>query len=149
RTMKKIVFLFAVFVNGFCFGQIVLYQNNFEETSGFSLNTTDMGGSTFAENPWVINNVYTGGTGSFFCTSLRSELSFTLPAAAQQPFGISNNPMSFYLHVTPKIALDAGGMLPAATYVTGDGISIVGRESTFASMSTDFSTEDFDSVSVD
>lgn len=148
--MKKIILLFAVTVSAAAFSQTVLYTNDFEGAPGFSLNTTDLGGTTSGDNPWVINNVYAGGSGQFFCAFFGSNVPFTVPAAAQQPAGITNNPTSQHLHVTPQIAIDDGGpSLPAASYVAADGFCIFGGGSTFSGMTNDINTIGNDSITLD
>lgn len=129
--------------------QTSLFSEDFESggSTNFSLNSTDMGGTATGENPWIINNIYAGGSGSFMC--LGFPIPFTVPAAPQQPAGITNNPTSFHLHITPQIAIDGGGNLPAASYVAADGFCIFGGTSTFSRMTTDFSTVGYDSIEFD
>lgn len=141
RTLLFSLLIFPVLVNG----QTVLYENNFETTSGFNLNTTDEGGSTSATNTWVINDEYAGGSASFTCLGIPVNL--TIPPCAQQPSAITNNPTSNYLHVAPQIALDVG--LGTCSYVVHDGICINGGNSAFAAMSSGFSTVGYDSVELD
>jgi Secretion system C-terminal sorting domain len=146
--MKKTLLIFGFLMAGFAFGQTQLYLNTFEGAPGFNLNTTDESSSVAGYNPWTINNVYLGGTGSFLCLGI-IPTNFTVPASATQPAGITNNPTSQYLHVTPQIALDVGGTIPAASYVASDGLCITGPQNTFAAMSSDINTTGYDSVSLD
>lgn len=127
--------------------QDILYSETFNGTNTFTLNTTDLGGSASAENPWVVNNAYTGGTGSFMC--LGFPFPFTVPSCANQPAGITSNPNSPYLHISPQIAIAAGGAIPAASFVAADGFCIFGGQSTFSRMTTDISTVGYDSVTLD
>jgi len=146
--MKKLLslFVFALTVQS-GYSQTVIYTQTFESAPAFALNSTDQGGTGSGENPWVINNIYSGGTGSFMC--LGFPFPYTVPACANQPAGITNNPNSQYLHITPQIAIASGGSLPAASYVAADGLCILGGQSTFAKMSGDISTVGYDSVTLD
>ncbi len=135
-------------ISSWTFGQTTLYTNDFEGASGFDINTTDMGGApSGADNPWIINDIYLGGSGTFMCQTF--SFPFTVPPAPQQPAGITNNPTSTYLHVSPQIAIDGGGNLPCASYIAPDGFCIFGGASTFTRMSSDISTIGYDSVEVD
>jgi hypothetical protein len=129
--------------------QTVLHTETFESAPAITLNSTDLGGTASGENLWVINNIYAGGSGSFFCTSLGFNFPFTVPASANQPAGITNNPTSQYLHITPQMAVASGGSIPAASYVAADGFCIFGGQSAFAKMSTDVNTIGHDSVTLD
>jgi len=129
--------------------QDTLYSENFEATSSFVLNTTDLGGATSSDNVWIENNIYAGGSGNFFCSALGVSVPFTVPAAPQQPSGITNSPTSTHLHITPQIAINAGGNLPAASYVAADGFCIFGNTSNFTKMTNDISTLGSDSVVFD
>lgn len=128
-------------------GQTILLHENFESAPVFTLNSTDLSGTTTGINPWVINNVYAGGPGSFMCMGF--PIPFTVPAAPTQPAGITNNPTSMHLHIASQIAIDGGGTLPASSYVVADGFCIFGGQSTFAKMSSDVSTVGHDSVTLD
>ncbi|OFZ18181.1 MAG: hypothetical protein A3D92_22455 [Bacteroidetes bacterium RIFCSPHIGHO2_02_FULL_44_7] len=145
----KLLLLIALSVSSISFGQTTLYSNNFEGAPGVNLNTTTMGGTATGDNPWIINNTYAGGSGSFFCSALGITLPFTVPAAPSQPAGITNSPNSTYLHVTPQIAIAGGGTLPCASYVAADGFCLFGGQSTFTSLSSDLSTLGYDSVEMD
>lgn len=151
--MKKrlLSFLFVAAVPAsFLTAQTVLYSETFESGGGgFALNSTDLGGSASGDNPWIINSIYAGGAGSFFCASFGVTLPYNVPAAPQQPAGITNNPASQYLHVTPQIAINSGGSLPAASYIAPDGFCIFGGQSTFSKMTTDVNTIGQDSVVFD
>jgi hypothetical protein len=126
----------------------ILHSETFEAGgSGITMNTPDMGSTGAGENPWVLNNAYAGGSSSFMCMGF--PIPFTVPAAATQPAGITNNPTSTYLHITPQIAIAAGGTVPAASYVVADGFCIFGGQNTFTRMSTDVSTVGQDSVTLD
>lgn len=129
--------------------QTSLFFEDFESSPSFTLNTSDMGSTTAgADNPWIVNNVYTGGSGSFYCAAFGFNFPFTVPPAPSQPAGISN-PGGYHMHVTPQIAIDGGGTLPAASYVAADGFCIFGGQSTFAEMSTDVSTVGQSTVTAD
>lgn len=145
--MKQLILSTLVFVSSSIYGQEIIYQNNFESIAGFQLNTQDLDANIDAQNSWVINDVFLGGSGSFTCSDMKVQ--FDVPAASQQPTGITNNPTSKYLHVTPKIAIDEGGTLPAASYVSYDGVCVLGNESSFAKMTSDFSTTGFENIEID
>lgn len=146
--MKKRTLLFTcLFISYISFTQTVLWQEDFEGTPDFTLNSTDESSTAAGENPWVVNNIYAGGSGTFIC--LGFSFPFTVPAAANQPAGISNGPTSQYLHVTPQIAINSGGSVPAASYVAADGVCILGGQNTFSRMSSDINTTGYDSISLD
>jgi hypothetical protein len=127
--------------------QTTLFFEDFESAPAFNLNTSDQGGTTSgADNPWIVNNVYAGGSGTFSC--LGFSFPFTVPPAPVQPAGITNQGGN-HLHITPQIAINAGGSLPAASYVAADGLCIFGGQSTFAEMSTDVSTVGQSTVTAD
>lgn len=128
--------------------QTVLWAENFETgTPGVSINTTDVSSSTTADNTWIINNIYAGGSGAFPC--LGFNFPFTVPPAPPQPNGITNSPNSQHLHITPQIAINGGGTLPNASYVTADGVCIMGGTNAFTRMSVDVNTTGLDSVTFD
>ncbi len=129
--------------------QTVLLTETFESTPAITLNSTDMGGTTTGINPWIINNAYAGGSGSFFCATFGVNIPFTVPAAPIQPGSITSGPTSNYLHVASQIAIDGGGTLPVASYVVADGFCLFGGQSTFAKMSSDVNTIGQDSVTLD
>lgn len=147
--MKSLLLTLVLAISALASAQTTLYSNDFEGTPGFTLNSTDMGATAAGDNPWIINNIYTGGSGSFYCPALGFNFPFTVPAAPNQPAGITNNPTSTYLHVTPQIAIDGGGTLPAASYVAADGFCIFGGQTTFTKMSNDISTVGYSSVDLD
>lgn len=149
--MKKLLLLLSAgMFTASAFSQTTLFSEDFESAPAFTLNSSDAGSTASgADNPWIINNVYAGGTGSFFCAALGFNFPFTVPAAPQQPAGISGGPTSNYLHVTPQIAINGGGSLPAASYIAADGFCIFGGQSTFAKMSTDVSTVGQTTVTAD
>ena len=130
-------------------GQTLLFNENFNTgaTTNFSLNTTDMSSTASGENPWIINNVYAGGSSTFMCFGY--PIPFTVPAAPQQPAGITGGPTSHHLHITPQIAINAGGTVPAASYVAADGFCIFGGQNTFSRMTVDVNTVGQDSVEFD
>ncbi|MBI3133533.1 MAG: T9SS type A sorting domain-containing protein [Bacteroidetes bacterium] len=127
--------------------QTILHTEDFESgSSGVLLNTLDLGSVLNGENPWTVNNIYIGGLDLIPCVP---PLPLFVPPTPPQPAGITNFPNSTYLHVTPQAALDIGGLLPAASYVTADGLCLFGGASTFSGMSSDISTIGQDSVTFD
>lgn len=149
--MKTLLLLFTVvMISTLSHSQTIIYSQDFESGgAGITMNTTDLAGTAAGYNPWVLNNIYAGGSGNFFCVPFSLTLPFSVPAAPTQPAGITNNPTSTCLHVTPEIALLAGGTLPVASYVVADGLCITGAHSTFTRMSSDVSTVGHDSVTLD
>lgn len=144
--LRSVILLLIIFaLNGR--SQTVLHSEDFESGSpGILLNTLDLGGILTGENPWVVNDIYLGGLDVIPCVP---PLALFVPPTPLQPPGITNFPNSTYLHVTPQTALNIGGLLPAASYVTADGLCILGGASTFSGMSSDISTIGHDSVTFD
>ena len=149
--MKTLLLLMnVVMISVLTHAQTIIFDEDFESGgAGITMNTTDVTGTATGDNPWTLNNIYAGGSGTFFCPALGFTFPFTVPAAPIQPAGITNSPTSTYLHVTPQIALDAGGTLPAASFVVADGFCLFGGQSTFTRMSSDISTLGHDSVTLD
>jgi hypothetical protein len=108
--MKKIYStLFAAFCASLCAtainAQTVLYTNNFDNASSFSL-------ATGSSNTWVINNVYQGG--ALFSGTL-------IPTVPSQPASFSN-PNQNYLHPTSPLAFGQNlQTITNANYVIGAG----------------------------
>lgn len=108
--MKKIYFtLFATFCASVCAtainAQTVLYSNNFDNASSFTL-------ASGQANAWVINNVYQGGT-LFTGTPI--------PTVPSQPASFSN-PNQNYLHPASPLALSSSlQTITNANYAAGSG----------------------------
>jgi hypothetical protein len=145
RTLLTVLGLSAVSYNSYT--QTILHTEDFESGSpNVILNTLDLGGILTGENPWTINNIYLGGVDLILCVP---PVPLIIPPTPPQPGGITNSPNSTYLHVTPQTALSIGGLLPASSYTVGDGICLLGNQSTFSGMSSDISTIGHDSVTLD
>ena len=115
--------------------QTVLFNENFEGTPAFALNTADQGGATAsADNSWLINNAYTGGNGSVVCFGF--PLPFNVGNTPAQPGGI-NNPNGNYLHITSVAAQNSG--ILSCCFLAADGLC-ANAASHFAGMTTDVAT---------
>ena len=125
------------------FGQDTLFVEDFEVGSPVvTLNTTDMGGSPTSVNKWIINNSYTGGSGSLMC--LGFPFAYTIVSTATQPAGITGYPTSTYLHTISDYGI--ADMIYCSSYAAADGICIF-NDYPFTRMSTDVNTAGYDSVS--
>lgn len=115
--------------------QTVLFSETFEGTPAFQLNTADAGGATAsADNTWLINNVYTGGSGTVNC--LGFPIPFNVPTTPAQPGGVTS-PNGNYLHIT-SVAAQNSGVLNCC-FLAADGLC-ANAASHFARMTTDVST---------
>lgn len=141
--MKKLL------LSGFCLiafiasTQTTLYSENFESGNSFTLNSTDLGAST-TYNTWLMNNTYSGGSGTFVC--LGFPFSFTVTNTPAQPIGITNAPSSNYMHITAQAAVSSG--INCASYIPADGTCVT-NESNFTKMTAPISTIGFTDVSFD
>jgi hypothetical protein len=144
--MKKLLLAFtAITPSFFAQAQTTLFTENFESgTSGqFTLNTTDMSSTSSGVNDWIVNNVYTGGTGSLIC--LGFPFSYTIGSTATQPGAITGSPTSYYMHLRSDEAA-ADGIL-CSSYIAADGICNF-AENNFSRMSSDISTMGYTAVSL-
>jgi len=126
--------------------QTSLYSEDFESGGGsMSLNTATQGGDVglAGDNAWVINNAYTGGSGTSSCFSL----SFTIGNTAAQPGGINNSPNSSYMHIVSDDGTANG--INNANYVVADGSFCFFASSNFSEMTSDISTIGYTSVTLD
>lgn len=116
--------------------QTALYSENFNgATNTFTLNTTDVMSNSNGFNDWVVNNAYTGGTGTVIC--LGFPFTLNIAATPNQPTGINGNPNSNYLHILADDGV-ANGIFNA-NYRPADGLCTF-PENNFAMMSNDIST---------
>lgn len=92
--------------------QTVLYTQDFETGApDWSLNTADLGGDqSGADNEWLLNNVYLGGT-------ILSGL-ITIPNTPDEPSGIPGFPHSNYIHICSALA-EGDGVLNTNFYAGG------------------------------
>lgn len=147
--MKKLL-LTTAGVAAFCaatFSQTSLFFENFDGVSpAVTLNTSDESSAsgTAGTNYWVINNNYTGGSGTLVC--LGFPFSFTVATTASQPGGISGSPNSKYLHIVSGAAVASG--INCSSYQAADGLCAP-NEYNFVKMSSDISTVGFTNVGID
>ncbi len=142
--MKRSLLFGCSLVAAFGFSQTTIYQENFETGNSFTLNTTDLGGaSTF--NTWLVNNSYTGGSGTLVCMGF--PFSFTVPNTPSQPGGITGSPSSNYMHISAQDAISNG--ITCASYVPSDGGTCITDESNFSRMTTPISTVGHSNVTID
>ncbi len=122
--------------------QTTLFSEDFETGSStqFNLNTTTLGGTT-NDNQWVINNSYTGGSGTFTC--LGFPFTFTVPNAPAQPAGITGSPNSYFMHIVANAAVSSG--ITSPSYIPADGTCVFAG-SHFVEMNSDISTVGYSSV---
>ncbi|MBK7945044.1 MAG: hypothetical protein IPJ85_06935 [Flavobacteriales bacterium] len=115
--------------------QTVLFNETFDGTPAFTLNTADQGGATSSpDNTWLINNAYGGGAGTVVC--LGFPFGFTVPATPAQPGGITNANGN-YMHITSVAAQNSGVF--SCCFLAADGLC-ANAASHFARMSTDVAT---------
>jgi len=115
--------------------QDTLYWEDFEGvSSSFTLNTTDLGGTTSGYNDWAINNAYTGGSGTLICIGF--PITFTVNNTPAQPAGISS-PNGNYLHMVADAAVASN--IFNANYQPADG-TCGAAENYFSRMTGDIST---------
>src|SRR5690606_15150003 len=127
-------------------GQQVLFTEDFEGAQpGFTLNTADMGSvpGTGGDNFWMVNNVYSGGSGTLDC--LGFPLPITIPATAAQPAGITSANGN-YLHITSAAGVASG--VANCHFAAANGLC-VNAGNHFALMSADVSTLGAAAVSLD
>jgi len=145
-TMKKGLLSIAacIAIGALSFAQTTLYTEDFE-TGGasFSLNTADLGAAT-TYNTWLMNNAYTGGSGTVVCMGF--PFSFTVPNTPSQPMAINNAPSSMYLHITAQTAIANG--INCSSYIPADGTCVM-AETNFSKMSTPISTVGYTNVGFD
>lgn len=133
--MRRTVLLSLVALPMLAPAQTVLFSETFDGTPAFQLNTADVGGATAsADNTWLINNVYAGGSGTVVC--LGFPFGFTIPTTPAQPVAITN-PNGNYLHIT-SVAAQNSGVLNCC-FLAADGLC-ANPASHFARMTTDVAT---------
>jgi len=130
----------------FCIGtseaQVTIFTENFNGNShAFSLNTTDQSSTAAGYNPWLVNDVYTGGGGSLTC--LGSPFSFTILNTPTQPAGIAGNPTSKYMHISSQEAVNDG--VTCGSYQASDGFCFF-DENSFSAMTNNISTTGYTNV---
>jgi PKD repeat protein len=121
-----------------------LYSEDFESGGGsFTLNTTDVASTVAGTNHWVLNNAYTGGSGSLIC--LGFPFSFTVNSTPAQPAGVTNSPNSTYLHTLNDDAI--ANNIFCSSYAAADGICFL-DENIFSKMNSDVNTTGYSNVTL-
>jgi len=141
--MKRLVLLGCLLFAGIGFAQTTIYQENFETGNSFTLNTADLGGAS-TYNTWLVNNTFTGGSGTFTCMSF--PFTFTVPNTPSQPGGITGAPSSTYMHISAQAAVSSG--ITCASYIPADATCVM-AESNFTRMTTPISTTGYSNVAMD
>ncbi len=132
RTLLTLFFLVALVP---AWAQQVVFSEHFEGLQpAFTLNTPDVGAVESGDNTWLVNNAYAGGAGTLQCFGI--PFSFTIPATAAQPAGISNA-NGRYLHITSAAAINSG--ILNCNFAAADGLC-ANEASHFARMAVDVST---------
>lgn len=122
--------------------QVTLYSENFNGPShSFTLNTPDVSSGGTA-NTWLVNNSYSGGTGSLIC--LGFPFSFSVASTSSQPVGITGGPNSKYLHICSAAAISSG--ITNGCFTASDGLCNF-DENYFSKMTNDVSTAGMSNVS--
>ena len=130
--MRAIITLSIVALASVSVGQ-TLFSEDFEGSPAFSLNTTDANSAASANNVWVVNDVYAGGSAESTCII---PVTFDVPATASQPGGI-NSANGNYLHTLSTLAQSGG--LQNCCFAAADGICTP-ADNIFARMTGDVST---------
>lgn len=142
--MMRIVLLLPftfVFASGMA--QQVVFSEDFEGSGpAFTMNTTDMGSTATGANTWLVNDAYSGGSGTMECIGF--PFSFNIPTTPAQPAGISNANGN-YLHITSNTAINNG--ILNCNFAAADGICTFAANH-FTRMSADVSTIGADEVSL-
>ena len=141
--MKKLLLIGCALFATYGYSQTTIYQETFETGNTFSLNTSDLGAAN-TSNTWLMNNVYSGGSGTFTC--LGFPFSFTVTNTPSQPGAITGSPSSNYLHITAQAAITSG--INCASFVPSDGTCVF-DESNFSKMTSPISTLGFTGVEFD
>ena len=138
------IFIYSLFLS--CNGleaQTTIYSENFNGAShSFSLNTPDVSSAATGYNPWLVNNSYTGGSGSLMC--LGFPFAFNVGNTTAQPAGITGSPNSNYMHISSQEAINNG--ITCASYQSSDGLCFL-DENYFSAMTNNMSTTGFNNVS--
>lgn len=144
--MKKLILaLSLILVAGSLSAQTVLFTENFNSgTPGqFTLNTADVSSTTNGYNDWVVNNSYTGGSGTFSCMGF--PFVFTIGNNSGQPAGITGSPNSSYMHIRSDAGATSG--ITNGNFMAADGVCNF-DENYFARMTNDISTMGYPSVTL-
>ncbi len=111
-----------------------LFEEDFEGSPAFTLNTTDAGSGVSVWNTWVVNNSYSGGAGEVVCIGF--PFGYTIVNTPAQPAGISNANGN-YLHTASVEGIADG--ITCCSFGAADGLCIP-ADNTFSRMTSDVST---------
>jgi hypothetical protein len=140
--MKRLLLCIGLFTGFPAISQTTIFQDNFESGGGnWTMNSNDLSGGA-TSNHWVINNSFTGGSGSFICMTF--PFSFTVGATPSQPGGISPSNAN-YMHIS-SLAGETSG-LTNANFIAADGLCNF-DESNFTKMTNAVSTLGFSNVTL-
>ncbi len=120
KNFTTILFSLLIFLPIASQSQTTVFFENFDSVSlKMTLNTSDVNSTanSAGENQWIINNNYTGGSGTFTCLSF--PFSWSIANTPSQPAGITNNPSSKYLHTISDVATSAGVL--SSSFAAADG----------------------------
>ncbi|MEL6625577.1 MAG: PKD domain-containing protein [Bacteroidota bacterium] len=127
--------------------QDILLTEDFEDTTTvFSLNTEGgpLGGTGATRyNSWIINDVYTGGSGTLAECILGLLLPYNVPATSAQPMNIAGAPQSRYMHIVSDTARADG--IGNANFLAPDGFCFFAQQYV-AEMPVGIQTATYDSV---
>lgn len=123
--------------------QSTLFYENFESgTAGqFDLNTSDESSTVGGYNFWLVNNAYTGGTGSLIC--LGFPFTYTIANTPSQPGGVVGSPNSYYMHTLSQEGFSDG--IFCSSFAAADGICFMDQH-IFTKMTSDVSTVGYSGV---
>jgi hypothetical protein len=130
--MRSITTLVGLVLTGLVTAQ-TLFSEDFEVLPAFSLNTADANSSASANNIWVINSAYGGGSATSECIL---PVTFDVPNTATQPMGIMS-PQGHYLHTLSTLA-ESGGITNCC-FAAADGLC-TDPDNIFARMVADVNT---------
>lgn len=142
--LSLIILLFPVYLQAQN-SDTLLYERFETGGSSFTLNSADESGVSAAigYNQWIINNEYTGGSGSLTCGGFPT--TFTVPNTPLQPAGITGGPSTYYMHMISDAGQAAN--IFNCSYLAANGLC-GGTEYNFSRMAQDVNTTGYDSVFV-
>ena len=134
-----------ILLTGTATAQTSLFFEDFEGlTTGFTLNTTDVGSIAVGSNTWIINDSYAGGNGDLVC--LGFPLPYTIVSTPGQPAGISNANNN-YMHTASVEGIADG--ISCCSFAAADGIfGCIAPGNHFTRMTSDISTIGYPDVAL-
>jgi hypothetical protein len=144
--MKKTLLLYGALalLSNASIGQTTIFLEDFEGgTNDFTLNSTMMSSTNSGYNEWVVNDIYTGGSGSITCFT--TTVPYTIPVTAPQPAGISSQ-NGKYAHILSDDLVTAG--IYNAGFRPADGVCTQ-TENYFMVMTNPINTSAFTGVNID